>query len=362
MTRETGAVVTHTRRRTWVLLGFCGVILAALVWSALGGPGLGSRNAPESPPLPVPNGYDDVLEAGRAIEASGTVGSKLDTAKADEAILISVRETNRDAITRARKGLEKPFQVPVVYQMDYVYNVLMRDLGTIRAVARALTTEGRLAAFEGKFDAATQSFLDQVRLGEAIGRRVPMLAYLTSVAVGSTGLHNLRDVRDKLSPDECRRVIGLLEEVDRNHQPAAEVAARETQFMNANLRKMGVFASITMQMSGILAKNVGQVEATLESSVKRQAAARRVLLTDLALRVYRLEYGEDPPDLATLVPSILKSVPVDPYSGKPLRYVKRGKEGVVFSVGPDRDDDNLARPLPLKHVDTADGDFTIDSF
>ena len=87
-----------------------------------------------------------------------------------------------------------------------------------------------------------------------------------------------------------------------------------------------------------------------------------MLLTDLALRVYRLEHGEDPPDLATLVPSILKSVPIDPYSEKPLRYVKRGKKGVVFSVGPDRDDDNLARPLPLKHVDISDGDFTIDSF
>ncbi len=208
----------------------------------------------------------------------------------------------------------------------------------------------------------TQSFLDQVRLGEAISRQVPMLAYLTSVAVGSTGLHNLRDVRDKLSPEECRRVIGLLEEIDRNHERVVDVAARETQFMNANLRKMGVFASITMRVTGILAKNVGQVETTLESSEKRQAATRRVLLTALALRVYRLEHGEDPPDLAAVVPSILKSVPVDPYSAKPLIYVKGRKDGVVYSVGPDRDDDNLARPLPLKHVDTADGDFTIDSF
>ena len=94
------------------------------------------------------------------------------------------------------------------------------------------------------------------------------------LAVGSTGLHNLRDFATSLSPEECRRVIGLLEEVDRNHEPATEVAARETQFMDANLRKMGVFASITMRISGILATNVAQVESTLESSVKRQSTAR----------------------------------------------------------------------------------------
>ncbi len=60
------------------------------------------------------------------------MGSKLDTAKADEATLIPVVEANREAIARGRKGLDKEFQVPVVYQMDHMYNVLMRDLGTIR--------------------------------------------------------------------------------------------------------------------------------------------------------------------------------------------------------------------------------------
>ena len=135
MTRETGARRYPHRRRTWVLLGFGGVILAALLWSRLGGPGLGDRSAIAT--AAGPNGYDEVLEAGRAIEASGTVGSKLDTAKADEATLIPVVEANREAIARGRKGLDKAFQVPVVYQMDYVMNVLMHDLGTIRAASAA---------------------------------------------------------------------------------------------------------------------------------------------------------------------------------------------------------------------------------
>ena len=206
------------------------------------------------------------------------------------------------------------------------------------------------------------SYSDLIRLGEVMSHNVPMIAYLVSIAVQSTGLHNLRDLRDKLSPDQCRRVIRFLEEIDRKRERAGDVAISETQFMNANVRKMGFLASISMKVSGVQAMQIAQATSTLDASERRQNAARRLLLTDLALRIYRLEHGEDPPDLDALVPSILKSVPIDPYSEKPLLYQKRGKDGTVYSVGPDRDDDKLAKPLPVKHVDTTDGDFTIDSF
>jgi hypothetical protein len=195
-----------------------------------------------------------------------------------------------------------------------------------------------------------------------MSHNVPMIAYLVSIAVQSTGLHNLRDLRDKLSPEQCRRVIRLLEEVDGKRERAADVAKSETQFMNSNVRRMGFLASISMKVSGAQAKEIAQATSILDSSERRQNAARRLFLTNLALRVYRLEHGEDPPDLGVLVPSILKSVPIDPYSDKPLLYQKRGKDGAVYSVGPDRDDDKLAKPLPVKHVDTTDGDYTIDSF
>ena len=189
-----------------------------------------------------------------------------------------------------------------------------------------------------------------------------MIAYLMSVAVQSTGLHNLRDIRGKLSADQCRGIVDRLLEIDRNGERADDVRACETQFMNANLRKMGLLATISMRVSGVHQKGLAQVASSLEMAEKRLNTTRRLLLTDLAIRVYRQEHGEDPPDLSALVPRILKSVPIDPYSEKPLLYQKSGKDGVVYSVGPDRDDDKLTKPLPLKHVDTTDGDFTIDSF
>jgi hypothetical protein len=247
--------------------------------------------------------------------------------------------------------------------MDYIMTVLVRDVGSIRGgLARGLSAEGRLAALQGRIDDAVRSDVDLIRLGQALGRRVPMIAYMMSIAVESIGLHHLRDIRDKLNQDQCRRVIFILEAGDGNRVRAAEVATCETQFMNANVRKMGFLPRISMKVTGVQAKQVAEATSILDSTEKRQNAARRLLLTDLAIRVYRQEHGSDPPDLNALVPSILKSVPIDPYSDRPLQYRKRGKDGVAYSFGPDRDDDMLSKPLPVKHVDTTDGDFTIDSF
>ncbi len=364
MTTDLSPVQPRTRKRTWVLLGMFAVVLVVVLWSALGGPGLSGGSLPEPPPIPVPNGYDDVLEAGRAIEKSGLVGPKLDFAKADEAALEPVVQGCREAIAQARKGLDKSFQVPVIYEMNQMMKVTIRDLSSIKGgLVRGMVAQGRLAEFQGRVDDAIDSFSDLLRLSEAMSHRVPMMAFQISQAIENNGLYHLRDMREKLTPDQCRKLISLLEETDQKQERGDQAILYEKVFMNANIKQMGIYSSFIIRVSGLQAKTAAQVTQGVESSEHRQAAARRVLLTDLAVRLYRAEHGEVPPDLNALVPSILKSVPVDPYTGgKPLRYQKRGKDGAVYSVGPDRKDDNLATPLGKRHLDTSDGDFTIDSF
>ncbi len=71
----------------------------------------------------------------------------------------------------------------------------------------------------------------------------------------------------------------------------------------------------------------------------RQRADREATRVTLALRLYRLRHGGKlPPNLAALVSAgILKTVPRDPFSGRPLRYDPVRK--VVWSVGPNGSDE-----------------------
>ena len=60
----------------------------------------------------------------------------------------------------------------------------------------------------------------------------------------------------------------------------------------------------------------------------------------VALRRWQLEHTDEAPDLETLVKAAgMTSIPIDPYSGKPLRMGSDVGKQVIYSVGPDGKDD-----------------------
>ncbi len=69
------------------------------------------------------------------------------------------------------------------------------------------------------------------------------------------------------------------------------------------------------------------------------SAEIRLILTMIAIKRYQMKYKILPKKLTDLVPGFMKSVPLDPFDGKPLRYkiIKGGF--VVYSIGNDSTDD-----------------------
>jgi hypothetical protein len=86
----------------------------------------------------------------------------------------------------------------------------------------------------------------------------------------------------------------------------------------------------------------------MQSIVKAAQAetARRLLVTAIALKRYKLRHDKWPESLGELVPDILEQVPTDFMDGKPLRY-KPAPEGwfLLYSVGEDGIDDG-GNPIP----------------
>lgn len=68
-------------------------------------------------------------------------------------------------------------------------------------------------------------------------------------------------------------------------------------------------------------------------------ARARVMQAGLAVERYRLAHaGQLPPSLSAVAPATIASVPVDPFDGQPLRYKRLPKGYTVYSLGPDRQD------------------------
>lgn len=59
----------------------------------------------------------------------------------------------------------------------------------------------------------------------------------------------------------------------------------------------------------------------------------------LALTEYRIVNGHYPASLDELIPKYLVAVPADPFDGKPMRYVLKDGEAMIYSVGENRLDD-----------------------
>lgn len=80
----------------------------------------------------------------------------------------------------------------------------------------------------------------------------------------------------------------------------------------------------------------------LEASITTaaQSDARRTLIESLiAVERYRREHGEPPQQLEDLIPAFLAKVPLDPFTGSPLRYQLRDEAVVIYSVGQNQLDD-----------------------
>ncbi len=76
-----------------------------------------------------------------------------------------------------------------------------------------------------------------------------------------------------------------------------------------------------------------------QAVVKRKfnmAVSHRATLILIAVHRYRMAHDRLPPELVSLVPEFLPTVPRDPYDGEPMRYAP--EDGIVYSVGEDLED------------------------
>ena len=96
-----------------------------------------------------------------------------------------------------------------------------------------------------------------------------------------------------------------------------------------------------MKQEGSLALQalVGPCEKVARGVLHYQASLR-CCRTALAAERYRLAKNRWPDDLAALSPEFLREVPLDPYDGAPLRYRHTADGVVIYSVGPDGEDNN----------------------
>ncbi|HUY87961.1 MAG TPA: hypothetical protein VMV10_04420 [Pirellulales bacterium] len=272
---------------------------------------------------PDPNGYLVLAKLGGELE------------QADVLVLDPPSETqirdfvaaNRQRLKAARAALELPHVVPVDYEDAELR--WFHSLQGLRQLARGLVNEGKAESLDGRPDAAAAIYLDVLRLGQITARGGVLVDALVGNAIGGIGLGGLSEVRQSISPETARQLIAALLSLDAQRESPAAAAHREAVWQQHAYGWAGRLMFDPENASPEAGRN----------SFDWNGARTRLLSCDLAIRLYRADHGKLPERLERLVPTYLRELPTDPFSGRPPVYRPGGEAFLLYSIGPDRKDD-----------------------
>lgn len=327
-------------KRKRIILTASGAFLVVMMaaWIVL------RRSDPPGVPLPAPNGHDDFVAAGQSI--SGAASST----KSDPKRLRSRVEQNAAALQLARRGLTKESRCPVEYSETYVEQVVLPNLGRIREVARAFADEGVLAQLEGRTNAAAQSYLDGLRFAHESARGGLMIERLVGLACQAIAMQRMERVIESLEAVELNAVLTQWNEIAARREPVETLLESEYAW-----RRHTGSSLKSLWTRLVYSRMFRDPEAKFLLRARRLQAEADLDRLGAAIRLHRLDQGKLPTRLEELVPRYLPSVPIDPFSGRPMIYRIETNTFVLYSLGPDKRDDGGE---PMGPATEENGDLT----
>lgn len=276
--------------------------------------------------LPNPNGYNDFLAAAETLPPRVTVYSNNfdpDTDSLD--VVRKAIEEVQPAIDLVRAGLSKDIQKP----LNYSSKLSLELHDACRKIGAGLEAKGKLAERQNDHAKAAEEYMTIMQFATRYFRESTIVDFLQ--ASFGRGFRGLFLMRDNLASEVRLRLISELAEIEQQVEPLEQLVERDNALQ---IHVYGWRAHLRQVMEKIPGVE-NFMERTFPAIYRRHIAILRLLRVELALRVWKSEYGDWPKSLESLVPSILPAVPIDPFSsdGQPLRYIKTESGLVPYSVG-----------------------------
>gem|GEM_PF-4454277 len=284
---------------------------------------------------PIPNGHMFFMRAGESLRSLRIPEQGIDTPAAIESFV----SNHREALSLVRKGLELDCKTAIVCQEDSREHYISRDewdrLSDSRQVARALQAEAFVHALSEDYDQAAQSCVDCIRFAHETSRGGGDVHFLAESWIERVGIGELQRLIPQLDPSTCRAAAVQLLHVDAKRERIAELMQRDLLWAQV---VWGWEYRVELAMADLFDGPYWTI-LPLQRLEQRNDTIRRLLIVELALRAFLLEHHAPPRELNDLVPEYLPRLPDDPYGHAPLRYRNEANGAIVYSIGPDLDDD-----------------------
>ena len=337
----------------------------------------------------MPNGFEDYVAAGRMTKDDKRVVAVID-AKTRPPVSLAERRhllaENRPALARLHAGIRQAIFDPAIRSFNDKPTYLAHD----RHLARLLWLAADVREAGDDYGAAVNYRLNAMRMGDDIPRGGPIIHGLVGLACDAIGRVWIwqRDL-NHLSSAQCQAALRRLLDIDARSYPLTDTIRQEKWSVNGSMAALGPHESSRFSLnpsarrlgeeigSSLLMVKYNDWMDVLIAAVEKpyyavrslppipndwvsryfgpdyptlrvkwvdRSAQHALLLTALALRAYRLDHHVYPAALVDLTPAYLLAVPRDPFHDGPLLYRRHGASYVLYSVGPDGQDDG-GRPI-----------------
>jgi hypothetical protein len=268
---------------------------------------------PLIPPLPNPNGYDDLVKAGKLVSTN----SIKDWEGTNVVQLRELVSTNAKALSLARIGLGRECRMPLD-SACFGLSTYHEFKTTISFLTGAFLAEGKLAEKENRPGDAAKSYVDILRLANELPRGGLAVDWSFATFIEDPCRFILIQMQDALKDAKtCRDAAAALEALDAR-RPTWEVVLKED-----DARSRQTFLGYVSHVCMMVWPTWKEAIKTTEQRFKDQQYQSRCLTVDLAARAYELEKGHRPASIADLVSDYLKAIPLDPHTGTNMVYSPR---------------------------------------
>jgi hypothetical protein len=223
--------------------------------------------------------------------------------------------TNAEPLKLARIGLARECRVPLENTIESIgrANVTFVSFDHLRGAFRF---EGRLAEFEQRPADAVQSYLAITRLGQEIMRGGVIMDAVNGSFVEESGLAPLGPLSALLTAEQCKQLAAALESADAKRETVENIVRQEKIWARRAYGWRYYRDAITHY---IMRGRIAQARQRASRINVVSQLTRKHIIT-LAARAFELEHNAKPKTVADLVPTYLKAVPIDPFTGKDMTY------------------------------------------
>lgn len=180
-----------------------------------------ARSGASLPPVPKPNGYDELVSAARAVQKPPTDFGEMTAEQVQ-----TLAAQNRPAIIAARQALQTETRVSLGTKKGWQERH-EGELQDLKRLAVALAVEAKSEMLRGQTNEAARRSLDTIRLAQAISRGGILADGINGLTVEMIGTASLQSLLSHLDGTFPLEAAQALEELDTRRETPGTIIATE---------------------------------------------------------------------------------------------------------------------------------------